>query len=108
MYFTIPILLNNNLKGFTPILDSTGKITGYKTQAGADTVFPFKGSPVTVVNNQSFTTLFLSKSSGLKISERGIKSLPLDLEDRFVPMQVCNKSILVPYLLMTFSITSHG
>ena len=28
--------------GFTPIIDSTGKITGYKTKAGADTVFPFK------------------------------------------------------------------
>lgn len=24
--------------------DSTGKITGYKTKAGADTVFPFKSS----------------------------------------------------------------
>lgn len=35
--------LNNNLKGFTPILDSTGKITGYKTKVGADTVFPFSG-----------------------------------------------------------------
>ncbi len=27
--------------GFTPIIDSTGKITGCKTTAGADTVFPF-------------------------------------------------------------------
>lgn len=34
--------LNSNLGGFTPIIDSTGKITGYKTTAGADTVFPFK------------------------------------------------------------------
>lgn len=25
------------------MIDSTGKITGYKTKAGADTVFPFKG-----------------------------------------------------------------
>lgn len=34
----------NNLKGFEPILDSTGKITGYKTSVGgADTVFPFSG-----------------------------------------------------------------
>lgn len=33
--------LNNSLNGFEPILDSTGKITGYKTKAGADTVFPF-------------------------------------------------------------------
>ena len=30
-----------NLGGFTPVIDSTGKITGYKTEAGADTVFPF-------------------------------------------------------------------
>lgn len=29
------------MKGFNPIVDSTGKITGYKTEAGADTVFPF-------------------------------------------------------------------
>ena len=27
--------------GFTPIIDDTGKITGYKTKVGADTVFPF-------------------------------------------------------------------
>lgn len=31
-----------NLGGFTPIIDETGKITGYKTSVGgADTVFPF-------------------------------------------------------------------
>lgn len=35
------ILLNNSLGGFTPVIDSTGKITGYKTKVGADTVFPF-------------------------------------------------------------------
>lgn len=34
--------LNNKLSGFEPICDSTGKITGYKTAGGADTVFPFK------------------------------------------------------------------
>ena len=33
--------VNNSLGGFTPIIDSTGKITGYKTKVGADTVFPF-------------------------------------------------------------------
>lgn len=34
--------LNNKLGGFEPILDATGKITGYKTDiGGADTVFPF-------------------------------------------------------------------
>lgn len=35
--------VNSSLGGFTPVIDSTGKITGYKTKAGADTVFPFKG-----------------------------------------------------------------
>ena len=40
--------LNDNLKGFTPVLDeSTGKITGYKTTiGGADTVFPFSGNRI--------------------------------------------------------------
>ncbi len=33
--------LNNKLKGFEPVCDSAGKITGYKTAGGADTVFPF-------------------------------------------------------------------
>lgn len=34
--------LNNKLSGFEPVLDATGKITGYKTDiGGADTVFPF-------------------------------------------------------------------
>lgn len=33
--------LNNSLGGFTPIIDDTGKIAGYKTKVGADTVFPF-------------------------------------------------------------------
>ena len=33
--------LTNKLAGFEPVCDSTGKITGYKTAGGADTVFPF-------------------------------------------------------------------
>lgn len=33
-----------DLGGFKPVIDeSTGEITGYKTKAGADTVFPFRG-----------------------------------------------------------------
>lgn len=44
------IWLNNSLGGFTPIIDSTGKITGYKTKVGADTVFPFSS-----VVNGTFT-----------------------------------------------------
>lgn len=42
--------VNNSLGGFTPIIDSTGKITGYKTKVGADTVFPFSS-----VVNGTFT-----------------------------------------------------
>lgn len=34
--------LNENLGGFTPVIDETGEISGYKTTlGGADTVFPF-------------------------------------------------------------------
>lgn len=34
--------LSNKLAGFEPVCDSTGEITGYKTDVGgADTVFPF-------------------------------------------------------------------
>ena len=40
--------LNTNLQGFSPILDETGKITGYKTTAGADTVFPFNSNDLTM------------------------------------------------------------
>ncbi|MEY8324487.1 hypothetical protein AALB47_11325 [Lachnospiraceae bacterium 54-11] len=41
-----PALLNDNLQGFTPVIDeNTGKMTGYKTTiGGADTVFPFTGN----------------------------------------------------------------
>lgn len=34
--------LNNKLAGFEPVCDASGKITGYKTAGGADTVFPFR------------------------------------------------------------------
>lgn len=40
--------LSNSLGGFTPVIDSTGKITGYKTKAGADTVFPFSRGVITI------------------------------------------------------------
>lgn len=36
--------LNNKLAGFEPICDAAGKITGYKTARGADTVFPFNNA----------------------------------------------------------------
>ena len=46
MFIVLLTCLNSSLKGFEPIVDDTGKITGYKTtQGGADTVFPFKSGP---------------------------------------------------------------
>ncbi len=58
MYFTIPILLNNNLKGIEFITDTTGKITGYTTKiGGADAVFPFKGSGTQTFTFQSTNKL---------------------------------------------------
>ena len=51
---------NSSLKGFEPILDETGKITGYKTEiGGADTVFPFSNSFYNAVNYKDY-----DKSSG--------------------------------------------
>lgn len=42
----------NNLKGFEPVLDTTGQITGYKTSVGgADTVFPFRKEPQFLSDN---------------------------------------------------------
>lgn len=43
--------INDSLGGFTPIIDDTGKITGYKTKVGADTVFPFSSSSVVARGN---------------------------------------------------------
>lgn len=54
--------LNRNfetLGGFTPIMDETGKITGYKTKiGGADTVFPFKSDEVLKWFSSSNTAIF--------------------------------------------------
>lgn len=56
------VTLNNKLSGFEPICDSTGRITGYKTDiGGADTVFPFSNGRflirgnVELTNNINFT-----------------------------------------------------
>lgn len=66
----LPPALNDNLQGFTPVLDeNTGKITGYKTAVGgADTVFPFSGS-------------FLE--SAHYISGFGTDSLPFTLNESY-------------------------
>ncbi len=62
--------INSNIEtlgGFTPVIDSTGKITGYKTEAGADTVFPFKSGIKTAIsaakNYESAKTHTITASS---------------------------------------------
>ena len=45
-----------NLGGFTPVIDSAGKITGYKTEAGADTVFPFNSLLNLTIESKYVTT----------------------------------------------------
>ena len=50
--------LNNSLGGFTPIIDSTGKITGYKTMVGADTVFPFSSLNCTITGTLKAWTMW--------------------------------------------------
>lgn len=42
--------------GFTPVIDeTTGRITGYKTEVGADTVFPFS-SGIPLFSNWGFNS----------------------------------------------------
>lgn len=42
--------LYSSLGGFTPVIDSSGRITGYKTGiGGADTVFPFYNSNILAI-----------------------------------------------------------
>ena len=79
--------LNDKLAGFEPVLDSTGKITGYKTNVGgADTVFPFIGELTARVTWSSTGHIsdkryqIVSDSEGsvpngyfdIKISEKGV------------------------------------
>lgn len=53
--FTALPTLNNKLAGFEPVLDETGKMTGYKTGiGGADTVFPFNSGIHYVMTTYSY------------------------------------------------------
>lgn len=50
--------INSDLCGFTPVIDETGKITGYKTTVGgADTVFPFSPGGVLILSVAYWTSL---------------------------------------------------
>lgn len=48
-------------------MDSTGKITGYKTQAGADAVFPFNSTNVIKSSPANIKTLFPNTYQNLTI-----------------------------------------
>lgn len=61
-------LFNNLAQQPEWVKDSTGKITGYKTQAGADTVFPFK-TDIKLIN-YSITSAHLN--AGLTFSINGL------------------------------------
>lgn len=56
-----------DLGGFTPVIDETGKITGYKTKVGADTVFPFSDNGF---NLKSIT--LVSTTSGSNAANRSM------------------------------------
>lgn len=58
----------SDLGGFTPVIDETGKITGYKTTVGgADTVFPFKGiSETYVVGPTGYARFDSNNSPGIR------------------------------------------
>ena len=70
--------INSNLKGFEPILDNSGKITGYKTNlGGADTVFPFRSSisapesyVVDYVNGHGDATTLNPEFSGFEVGKQ--------------------------------------
>lgn len=77
LFFFVSVL-NDNLKGFTPVIDeNTGKMTGYKTAVGgADTVFPFSGNytlkfRLTINTKGYWTGVSQSKSADItaKISD---------------------------------------
>lgn len=53
--------------GFEPVIDEeTGKMTGYKTTRGADTVFPFREAPVKVGALSGNGTINVSSRAGYK------------------------------------------
>lgn len=71
--------VNQNLGGFTPIIDDTGKITGYKTQAGADTVFPFKsGKTILVASGLKIALSPTTYTYNIKILTNNWESLTID------------------------------
>lgn len=73
--FLPPALLNDNLKGFEPVIDeNTGKITGYKTTiGGADTVFPFTDSSFDRPTEEIFDSIYISSSASVYIPTYGAK-----------------------------------
>ena len=75
IFFISPPALNDNLQGFTPVIDeSTGKITGYKTTlGGADTVFPFPDSLFDRATDEIFDSIYISSSASVYIPTYGAK-----------------------------------
>ncbi|MDE5865116.1 MAG: hypothetical protein K2H31_00725 [Lachnospiraceae bacterium] len=80
--------LNNNLAQHPQyIYDSSGKITGYKTQAGADTVFPFSRNtlPETLTYELSPPEVSTTPNTSLKLPNVGYNSLSIRTLSTFFP-----------------------
>lgn len=70
------IRLNNKLTDQPEwIKDDTGKITGYKTTAGADTVFPFSESGYSMSTAVSIRAYYTTGNSVVRLPLKGIKKI---------------------------------
>lgn len=88
-------MVNNSLGGFTPVIDSTGKITGYKTKVGADTVFPFKSSyDISArirVQDGNFTTIYIEILVDNEVASSDVICLSA-IGDPILPSSIDGKS----------------
>ena len=71
--------LNNKLSGFEPVLDSTGRMTGYKTDVGgAGTVFPFTNKvPFSTQYRTTWAATNPGYTSGGRIPVSGYEKLTI-------------------------------
>lgn len=90
--------LNNNLMSRPEwIIDENGKITGYKTQGGADTVFPFinEGKIIDVVT-QSSNAFDLSAYDNYRYLVFSANSIPFTVDNNCIYMPsaiICDKNL---------------
>ena len=95
MGYILVSALNDNLQGFTPVIDeSTGKITGYKTTlGGADTVFPFSDS--SNPTEEFFDSIYISSSTSVHIPTYGAKYFQITSNpaDNYINIRGANSNL---------------